>query len=408
MKENGHLFLGGDTAQAARIAYLLAGYIRKTLTRSEHDELDDWVADNDDNMKLFEEMTDENNIDQNLSWLNELATRQALEKVRQKIEFNKPGKPVIKWRIWVAAASVLLIAALFFILKNNHGTKTKPAEIAEDVQPGGNKAIVTLSDGSVIDLSSAKAGFLKNDNGAFLTKTSEGRISYTIPLPSDSSRLRSDDSRLAYNTLTTPKTGQYMITLGDGTKVWLNAESSLKYPLGFSGKERKVQLTGEGYFEVAKDASRPFKVMLSDSTEVQVLGTHFNVMSYPDETAKEVTLLEGSVKVTQLVTHNSKLITPGQQAQITNNSITIKPNVDLDEVTAWKNGQFVFHNEEISFIMRQVQRWYGVQVSYKINSSDHFNATISRNEPISKLLHYLEATNKIHFKIQNNIIYVLP
>lgn len=407
MKQNGHPFFGGDSAESARIAYLLAGYIRKTLTRSEHDELDDWVADNDDNMKLFEEMTDENYMDENLSWLDELAKKEALEKVRQKIGFNKPGKPVIKWRIWVAAASVLLIAALFFVLKSNHGTKTKP-EIAEDVQPGGNKAILTLSDGSVIDLSDAKIGLLKNEHGSLLKKADEGQIYY-------SNRSDTPDSNLSYNILTTPKKGQYQVTLSDGTKVFLNAESSLKYPIGFSGQERKVQLTGEGYFEVAKDASKPFKVMLTDSTEVQVLGTHFNVMSYPDESAKEITLLEGSIKISRLTSHSlsrqggiSQFLSPGQQGKIINGKIKLVDNVDTSEITGWKNGQFVFHNEEIGFIMRQVQRWYGVQVSYKINSSEHFNATISRNEPISKLLHYLEATNKIHFKIQNNIIYVLP
>lgn len=396
MKQNGHLGHGIDPGQTSRLAYLIAGYVRKTLTTPEHDELDRWVTESDENMKLFEELTDETNMDQNLLWLDQLIIQKKLKQVKEKNEFKKKEKPFISWKVWVAAASLVLMVTIYIVWENSAGTKTKPVEITRDVLPGGNKATLTLSDGSVLDLSIANKGVLENDHGTILTKPSDGELVYTS----------GDSLPGLYNTITTPQAGQYNITLSDGTKVWLNAESSLRYPLTFSGKERKVDLRGEGYFEVAKNLQRPFKVILDDQSEIKVLGTHFNIMSYSGEPAKEITLLEGSVEITS--GNNRQQMVPGEQVKIISAAMSLVKNVDTEEITGWKNGEFIFHNEEISFIMRQLARWYGVKIIYQVNTSEHFNATISRNEPVSKLLHYLESTGKIHFKIENHIIYVLP
>lgn len=418
MNTNGHpgWQKPGWEETTAKIAYLVSGYIRSTLTQAEHDELDEWINASDENMKLFEELTDENNIEQNLAWLDQLNVEKAAQGVKEKISFSTESRSSsvkIKWWRWAAAAAVIITAVILVDRIKTAKSKTEvPVEIVQDVQPGGNKAILILSDDRVINLSDAKDGLLQTDRGTEITKTSDGELSYTATGAAES----------AFNTIKTPKGGQYMITLSDGTKVWLNAESSLKYPLHFSGNQRRVEIEGEGYFEVAKDAAKPFKVILKDSTEVEVLGTHFNIMSYGDEPTQKITLLEGSIKLTArssqlaansspLASHGSPLtaiLKPGDQAVLTHSSKLITLNSpDTDEVIGWKNGQFIFHNDPIADIMRQVKRWYDVEVMYQIDSSEHFNATIARDQPVSKLLHYLEGTNRIHFKIQNRTIYVL-
>ena len=208
------------------------------------------------------------------------------------------------------------------------------------------------------------------------------------------------------HTLSTPVGGQYQVTLADGTKVWLNAASVLKYPSRFTSSERKVELSGEAYFEVSKNEKQPFYVFLSDSSGVKVLGTHFNVMSYDNENEKHITLLEGSVLVTTK-THTSKL-EPGSQTHIINHLITENNDVDTEEVVGWKNGLFIFHDASMETIMRQVERWYDAKVVFKGEIKQQFNATILRSEPLSKLLHLLELNGYVHFKIENKTIYVLP
>ena len=390
---------------AYRIAYLIAGYIRETLTEIEHDELDKWVEASDDNMLLFEELTDEKNIEANLAWMDKVSTEQMLQSTKEKIQFIPEQKTKIKSYKWIytVAASVILLIAGFWIYKISVKEKNKLSEVSKvtktDIQPGGNNAILTLSDGSIVDLNKAQNGLLKNDNGASINKSADGEIAYT-----DSNSANKNPG--SYNILSTPNGGQYKVQLPDGSMVWLNAASTLKYPTNFAGTERSVVLKGEAYFEIEKDINKPFKVTLADESEVKVLGTHFNVMAYENEKAKEVTLLEGSVQITK--DYKILKLKPGQQGQINLDEIELIASVDTEEVTGWKNGEFVFHDADIESIMRQVGRWYDVQIKYEANVTQHFNATISRNEPVSRLLHILEETDKIHFKIENQTIYVLP
>jgi transmembrane sensor len=389
---------------AYRIAYLIAGFIRKNLTEAEHDELDAWVEASDENMILFEELTDEKNIEANLAWMDKTRTEETLQTTKEQIEFT-PEHNNLKTKKWfysIAASVILLIAAfgIYKIINNKQSKQPSIAKIAQTgIQPGGNKAILTLSNGSVIDLSNSPNGMLKNDNGAAINKSKDGEILY-----SDSGS--TNNRMVSYNVLTTPKGGQYKVQLADGSRVWLNAASSLKYPTAFSTSERIVELHGEGYFEIAKDKTKPFKVKLADGSEVKVLGTHFNVMAYEDEKDKDVTLLEGSVQITK-GDENQKL-EPGQQGRITSQKIILVNSADTAEVTGWKNGQFVFHDADIQSIMKQIARWYDVDIKYKANSTQHFNATIRRKEPVLRLLHILEETDQIHFKIENKTIYVLP
>jgi ferric-dicitrate binding protein FerR (iron transport regulator) len=204
-----------------------------------------------------------------------------------------------------------------------------------------------------------------------------------------------------FNTLTVPAGGQYKVVLPDGTKVWLNASSSLKYPMVFGGAKRKVELTGEGYFEVAKDPMYPFEVSANGST-VQVLGTHFNINAYTDEPVIKCALAEGAIRL-----NNTVVLKPGEEGLIGKNGNIEKAKADLATTLAWKDGQFNFKQAPIDLLMRQVARWYNAGIIYDAQITDHFNAEIPRDVPVSKLLHLLEATGSVHFKIENNTITVM-
>lgn len=386
-----------------RIAYLLVGFIHKTLTDKEHDELDAWVEESDDNMLLFEELTDENNIEANLAFMKQVRTEDNLKQVKEQIKFTR-GKTVQrsqKWLYAVAASIVLLVCSIVvyrLIFKNEKNLPNNTTLIA-DAPPGGNKATLTLSDGSVIQLTDSKSGLIKKDKGADISLVSGGQISYK----QGENSLR---NQVGYNTLSVPRGGQFKVRLPDGSMVWLNAASTLKYPTFFNSAERHVELTGEGYFEIAKNAQQPFKILLPGRSEVKVVGTHFNIKAYQDEPIKKVTLVEGAVEVKN--DNSLKRLVPGQQAQIQSKQIQLADNIDSSEVLGWKNGTFVFRDADIESIMTQVERWYDIEVKYNAKPTDHFNATITRDEPVSRLLKLLENTGHLHFKIENKIIYVLP
>lgn len=247
-----------------------------------------------------------------------------------------------------------------------------------------------MADGHKISLTDAENGELAEQSGIKITKTADGQLVYNISNSDNSSQA------LSYNTIETPAGGQYQINLPDGTKVWLNSASSLRYPVLFTGKDRSVEITGEAYFEVAHNKSMPFKVITTDQT-VEVLGTNFNVMAYPEEASTNTTLIEGSVKVVK--DNTSKTITPGQQARVKAGKIDIV-NANIQEVTAWKNGYFIFKSEDVKNIMRQLARWYDLEVEYQGNVSEKiFGAKISRFRNISEVLSILESTGSIHFKI---------
>jgi ferric-dicitrate binding protein FerR (iron transport regulator) len=401
MKENP---LPYSDEKAYRIAYLVLGFIRKTLTEAEHDELDAWVEASDHNMLLFEELTDEKNIESNIAWMQSIQTEEALEKTKKQIQFTSSPRSRKRklWSFIAAAAVVIAVVAMYLVRPktNNRSTESNPVAI-NDVLPGGNKATLTLSDGSVIDLGKKSTGIIQNETATKIEKTADGLLMY---------EKLNDAKEIKTNTLSIPRGGQYALTLSDGTKVWLNALSSLKFPEQFPGSERIVELSGEAFFEVSKDKQHPFIVKMPGGEQVKVLGTQFNVLSYGDEETKRITLIEGSVNVTlrQTQGENSLTLKPGQQASIKNGNMVLEKNADTEAATGWKNGAFVFRDADIYSIMRQAERWYDVNVIYRTTSSEHFNFSISRNEPISKILHLMELTGKIHFKIENKTVYVLP
>jgi hypothetical protein len=264
--------------------------------------------------------------------------------------------------------------------------------------PQSNRAAITLASGHKIYLDSAAKGILVSQGNVKLFKLADGEITYS-----------GSNTAAEYNTLTNPRGSRPVaMTLTDGTKVWLNAGSSLTYPVAFTGKERNVEITGEAYFEVTHHTGMPFTVKkLGDDASILVLGTHFNVNAYDDEAAMKITLLEGAVKVSKGT--NSSLLTPGQQAELKDGSIRLINDADMDEVMAWKNGKFQFGEKTgIETIMRQVARWYDVETEYRGKVNRHFWGSISRNVNVSQVLKMLETTGAVHFKMEGMKVIVMP
>lgn len=309
--------------------------------------------------------------------------------------------------LYIAAAAVFVIPMSLYIYQRSQ-VRFKPASTQQiaKITPGGNKAVLTLANGSTIALTDVKNGEVANQSGVVITKNRDSQLVY------QQAAVTSKTKEIAYNKIETPKGGQFQLILSDGTKVWLNAASSLRYPSVFGQDERKVELDGEAYFEVAKNTAKPFLVSSSKQV-VEVLGTHFNVNTYPNEPFVSTTLLEGSIKVTSPFTNTYKIIRPGQQSLINrdddDSGIKVK-NIDPDEAVAWKNGYFMFEKEGLASILRKVSRWYDVEIENPQGEKlDRllFSGTLSKYSDVSKVLRKLELTESVRFKIIGRRIIVM-
>jgi len=329
----------------------------------------------------------------------------------EALEDNNADRPqIIKFyqrRLLQVAAAILIFLTAGLIVFSNRKAKTtngiaknnKPAVIT----PGGNKAILTISGGKTILLDSMVNGLVATTVAGEILKTQNGRIVYKGVA---SGSAIEPASEVEFNTLTTPRGGEYQLELPDGTKVWLDAASSITYPVAFTGNSRRVKLTGQAYFEVAKNKEKPFYVDVSQA-EIKVLGTHFNISDYDDDSQNTTTLLEGAVQVTK--NGKSAMLKPGQQAVIVNGSSDIAVSeANIDDVMAWKNGYFIFNDDDIKGIMRKVSRWYNVDVEYQGDFSDrHFGGTFYRSKGINELLDHFQKVGKFHFKISGRRIIVM-
>ncbi|MES2276371.1 MAG: FecR domain-containing protein [Bacteroidota bacterium] len=309
---------------------------------------------------------------------------------------------------WYAAAAILVtFTAGLLVWKSYRDSKNmqpiNARAMKNDVAPGTNKAILTLANGKKIILTDATNGTLAKQGNVIVSKEKNGVLKYVV-----STQAKGDDATAepGFNTFTTPRGAEYHVVLPDGTMVWLNAASSIKFPTTFAGNERRVELTGEAYFEVAKDKHKPFKVKFNDQ-EVEVLGTHFDIMAYADEAEAKTTLLEGSVKISR--NNIQQILKPGQQAVGTAASKGLQvQQVNTQEVMAWKNGFFLFRNAGIASIMRQAARWYDVDVVYEDDmAGKEYGGRVSRYKNISELLHNMELTGTIHFKIDGRRVTVM-
>jgi len=386
-----------------KIAGLITKYMNNSLDPEQQQELTQWINDDPANESLFKKLNSEEVQEHYFAGLKAFPAANALLKVKGRIH----GVPkVLKMRsskqqwLYASVAAVLLLISvgIWFVV----GKKTDDEELryaTANISPGRNVATLTLSNGKKITLDSIASGRFAEQSGISISKTKDGNLVYQI---TDQPTGRSNDQ---FNSIETPKGGTYQIHLPDGTKVWLNAASSLRFPVHFSQKERRVELTGEGYFEVAKDKARPFLVK-NETQETKVLGTHFNINGYSDNTFVQTTLIEGSVQVSSFpeASHAEHVVLkPGQQSELNSGKLMVKP-ANLQEVMAWKNGNFLFDAMELSNILKQLNRWYNISVDYSGVPDLRLTGYISRNESLYRVLHMLEITANVKFKVQNNVL----
>lgn len=383
MKDEEHP-LDPQLEKAERIAYLIAGFIRHTLTPAEHDELDAWVEASPENMQLFEELTDEQKSAEGLSYFQQVNTRDGLKRLHQKIqaEARRTQSPRrFSRRLWAMAAAAVLLAAVSILLFLN--TRKTPAAAAAT---SSYKALLRTASGDTIWLDQTADGNVAVQGNTQVVKNG-GELSYH-----HTTRMGINQSTVM-NTLSTRRGGQYSLLLPDGSKVWLNAASSISFPTAFTGHERKVVLTGEAFFEVVKDAARPFQVWVGQAY-VEATGTRFDVNAYGDEALLRISLVEGTVRLVQGAL--SRLLRPGEEARLQAGNIHLQ-TANLAQATGWREGRLVFRNTPLSTIARELSRWYDEDIAYHGQKDLHISITINRGLPLEKLGRLLEATGNVQF-----------
>ncbi|WP_426588623.1 FecR family protein [Mucilaginibacter sp. R-33] len=330
-----------------------------------------------------------------------------LTESRQKATVIKPLKQTsYKW-LWAAASLVaiaVLAGLLFMPVKRDNTTGTIAKNTKTTILPGSNKAYLTLANGNKIVLDDAKNGQLAAGAGVKVSKAANGVVVYKFDKkPAE----QPHEGVPRINTITTPRGGQYEVILGDGTSVKLNAASYIRFPEFFSGATREIELNGEAYFEVAKDKAHPF-IVKANGTQVQVFGTHFNINAYSDNPDITTTLLEGSVKMSKGTA--AIMLLPGQQGTVNQNGSSIKvQKADVEANMAWINGFFIFHDQSIVNIMKQVSRWYDVDIEYQDTQvqENEFGGTISKYKDIKELLDNIKLTGSIHYKIEGRRVIIM-
>jgi len=402
-------------------AEFVVKYLTKRLTKQEMVELEVWLSENEQNRTLFKKLTEEYVIGRKLEEFRLPTKDEDWKRIVSETGFVRKRKFSYIYERWFKyAAAVFFICSLAAVLyqykqvNSPIGKKQQAAVIV----PGGNKAVLILEDGKHIVLDDASKGEIARQSNMVITKTGDGQLIYDT----SGKTAHGQNKRVQYNILTTPRGGQYSIVLPDGSKVWLNAASSLRYPTKFDENSRLVELNGEAYFEIAplryakKGKRVPFRVISGDHI-VEVLGTHFNVSSYSDEKIITTTLLEGKVKVIRsqkvgpLPKRMEVMLKPGEQSVISlrevqaAKGISVRP-ANTEETVAWKNGQFQFKDADLPTIMRQIARWYDVDVEFQGKiPEEKFRGKISRGVPISQLFQILQ-TSGVDFKTEGRKIII--
>ncbi|WP_341841438.1 FecR family protein [Chitinophaga caseinilytica] len=390
-----------DPQLIQRPAELILKELRGEQTEAEARELQDWLAADAEHRAFYERMTSAPGLQSRLQKFGVPDEGAAWQRFAEK-HFPAPadseGEKVkrMDYRWWAAAAVIVAAAAGIWLWKpGQEATKAPVAAVQRTILPATSKAVLTLADGTTIPLDSAgnqtfaQQGATASQHGGSLVYQPGGK-----------------EGALQYNTLRTPRGGQFRIALPDGSQVWLNAGSSLRFPVAFGPGARKVELTGEAYFEVRPDAAKPFTVAVDGKAEVAVLGTEFNINAYADEPAIRATLVKGSVAVT--AAGQTRKLAPGQQAAISGGAPVVDARPDVEEALAWRNAVFYFRNADVKAVMRQLQRWYDVEVEYRGNVPDRrFDGEIQRDLPLQDVLDGLRVSG-ISFTIEGSKIIIQP
>lgn len=385
------------------VGLLISKAIRGKLTAEEEQRLQAWLNEKDGNRqlynKLLEEAADPATATQ---WLDgdRDEVLQRIKRHRRTGHKTEPGRVGRYRKLGIAVAAAAILAAVSVLYPRVAkpplpAHELKQAVHTRDLHPGGNVATLTLGNGSVIALNKQANGTLASQGNTTILKPDSGSLVYNA---------QGNSQKILYNRITTPRGGRYKVTLPDGSRVWLNAGSSLRFPTAFRGGERKVTLTGEAYFDIISYPDQPF-IVETDNIQITELGTQFNIMAYDDEPAVKTTLIDGAVKVGKGAV--SVILRPGEQAQagINIKGIQVK-SVDTAEAVAWKNGLFLFHGTELKEVLRQLTRWYDIDIVYNGKDNVHLNGMISRRASLSAVLDLLKTASNLTFKKEGNTITV--
>lgn len=415
-----------------KLIILADKYLQGDITEQQKQQLHGWYdelnAGREEDIIACEELQSEAEIKYKI-WekLQQRIQRTDTAETRQAHLLSMQKTRIYLFR-WAAAAVlfILLSATVYRLLykDQDHSLQHNEQPLAKafdnDVLPGTNKAVLTLANGTTILLDSAHNGTQFMQGNAMVCKVASGQLAYK-----SEKRKEENTEAISYNTLSTPKGGQYQLELPDGTRVWLNAASSIRYPTTFGKKDRMVEMTGEAYFEIARDEKRPFRVRINSmqatatrqGAVIEVLGTHFDVNAYRDDPVATATLLEGAIRLVKGPA--VAMLKPGQQARFenaiddkstqTHNRITVTDDADVEQVLAWKNGRFEFNGDDIHSVMRQLARWYDVEVSYEGSLPEvNYMGAISREGNLSTVLKMLEFTRSVSFQIKGKKVLVIP
>jgi ferric-dicitrate binding protein FerR (iron transport regulator) len=378
-------------------------YMQKTATPAEKEELLRLLAD-PTYEALFRGINDTYyNIPSRQVTVDPETTASVWDAIRTGIPVAQAPVRRMNRRRWAAAAVLLLMGAGALLWQQRSApTETAAVPVIQTIKAGVTGAVLTLANGQTVVLDSLGNGVIAKENGATVL-LKNGQLTYdkvdVVVVPDGK-------ETVSYNTMTTPRGRQFQLLLPDGTKVWLNAASSIRYPTAFAGKERKVEITGEAYFEVAADAQKPFLVAVDRKADIQVLGTHFNVNAYDDEPAVKTTLLQGSV---QVMPNGSAavLLHPDEECVLQAGSAVVN-KVEVETAVAWINGMFYFKSADLQMVLRQIARWYDVNIKYDGKINARFSGSMYRSENIEELLKIIEFTSNVKCTINQKTITVSP
>jgi transmembrane sensor len=404
-----------QVGKASHIASLIIRRMQNKLTDEEWAELETWLQEDGENYLLYEELIDQEKLGAALNDLHAIDHDIAYERLSQKLSLTTaapkrvyPKSPKIWW--YMVAALLVLIAGFFFYFNTNtHRGPSKmppPLVTAQKKLPGtgsdSQKAILILADNTTIALDAINNGSIAQQGNSQVLKKSSGELQYSFTTGAK-------EYETGYNTIQTPRGGEYQVVLDDGTRIWLNAASTLRFPVHFDGDERRVTLSGEAYFEVASSLSpatghkKTFTVRVNEM-DVQAIGTSFNINAYKEDKLTQTTVVEGLVKVS--TNNKDQLLQPGKKLVVQDSSFTVE-DADIKQEIAWKNGQFVFRNTSLEAVMNELARWYNVDVVYKQPMpSLHFSGEIQRQATIDRVLEMLELTGGVRFTVKGQLVQV--